>query len=86
MVREQFIMRLNRDCLQQIFSLSSDPNRTPDIREFIEYLKDLLFIIRTSRKVLEDPVYICDKFCTDTALGQWVDDIQDEWQSEVIVD
>ena len=42
------------------------------LQKNMEYLKDWLFIIRTSRKVHKDPAYIQDKFSTDKSLIKWI--------------
>ena len=42
------------------------------LRKNMEYLKDWLYIIQTSRKVHKDPAYIEDKFITDKSLHKWI--------------
>ena len=46
------------------------------LQKSMEYLKDWLFIIRTSRKVHKDPEWINDEFSKETALKKWIE-IQD---------
>lgn len=43
------------------------------LQKSMEYLKDWLFIMRTSRKVHKDPELIEDEFMSQTALKNWIE-------------